>query len=79
MLGAAGFSTAAALRMASTSAWAVGSPVSRTRFWPRATISPSLVMTAPNGPPQLLSTDSLARRHASSMKASRVIVIWSSS
>jgi hypothetical protein len=38
-----------------------------------------LVMTAPNGPPQPLSTDSLARRHASSMKATRVIAIWSSS
>jgi len=48
------------------------------RALPLLLISPFLVMTAPNGPPQPLSTDSLARRHASSMNASRVIAIWSS-
>ena len=43
--------------MAVTSAWNTGQPVSSTRFWPRPMISPSLTITAPNGPPQPLSTE----------------------
>ena len=42
-----------ALRMADTSAWAVGSLLSVTRFTPVATISPSFTITAPKGPPPL--------------------------
>ena len=43
--------------MAVTSAWNTGQPVSSTRFWPRPMISPSLTITAPNGPPQPFSTE----------------------
>ena len=53
--------------MAVTSAWNTGHPVSSTRFWPRPMISPSLTITAPNGPPQPFSTNSIARRVASAM------------
>src|SRR5262245_41766320 len=49
------------------SAWNTGHPVSSTRFCPRPMISPSLTITAPNGPPQPFSTDSVASRVASSM------------
>src|SRR6266508_472735 len=73
MLGASGFIIATALRIVSISAWAVMSPVSSTRFCPRATISPSFTITAPKGPPQLLTTDSVASRHASAISSSGVI------
>src|SRR3546814_10788586 len=40
-----------ASRIATTSAWAVGSFCEVTRFQPSPTISPSFTTTAPNGPP----------------------------
>jgi hypothetical protein len=57
-----------ASRMATTSAWAVGSFVEVTRFQPRPTICPSRTMTAPNGPPSLASIFSMERRIASRKK-----------
>src|SRR5215470_10595683 len=57
------------------SAWNTGHPVSRTRFCPRPMISPSLTITAPNGPPQPFSTDSIASRVASSMNLRSIAII----
>ena len=45
------FSFALAARMASISAWAVGSQEVATRFVPSPIISPSLTTTDPKGPP----------------------------
>src|SRR5436190_16911653 len=57
------------------SAWNTGQPVSNTRFCPRPIISPSLTITAPNGPPQPFSTDSVASRVASSMNLRSIAII----
>ena len=61
-------SFAAAIRIAVTSAWAVGSQASVTPLLPSATISPSRAMTAPNGPPprSRLSLESRMARRISS-------------
>src|SRR5215472_16759455 len=60
--------------IAAISAWNTGHPVSRTRFCPRPMISPSLTITAPNGPPQPFSTDSIASRVASSMNLRSIAI-----
>jgi len=51
----------AAFRIAVISAWAVGSLLAVTLFTPVAITTPSLTMTAPNGPPAPESTLPVAR------------------
>ena len=64
-----------ACRMAVTSAWAVGSLSSVTRFDAPATTLPSFTITAPKGPPPC-STLSSARRMASRMKRMSASVVF---
>ena len=71
------FIFSAALRMAETSAWAVGSQCSVTQFEASATTSPSFAITAPNGPPPFftLSSESLIALIISSL--SFIVLLFS--
>jgi hypothetical protein len=61
------FNALQAFRMATTSAWAVGSLAAVTELAPRAMMTPSFTTTAPKGPPLPSRTLSMERRMASCM------------